>query len=41
MSMVNRDSDSYDIAKEWLRRKTNKLMTARDWLKEKEGETLL
>ncbi len=40
MSMVNRDSDSYDIAKEWLRRKTNKLMTARDFLS-KYDDTIL
>lgn len=40
MSMANRGKDSYDIAKEWLRRKTNKLMTARDFLS-KYDDTIL
>ena len=34
MSMANRGADSYDLAKDWLRDKTKKLLIARDFLSE-------
>ncbi len=34
MSMANRGADSYDLAKDWLREKTKRLLIARDFLSE-------
>lgn len=40
MSMANRGADSYDLAKDWLRDKTKKLLIARDFLSEYDGTIL-
>lgn len=36
MSMVNKNMDPYDLAKKYIRNKTNKLFLSRDWLMSKD-----